>query len=55
MTTKPCPDCGKPVSSTATKCPHCGGELVFNQAKMIGYGCILPLAVVLILGWLGWC
>jgi hypothetical protein len=51
----PCKDCGKPVSSTAAKCPACGRNRdslkeLWQREKwwIVGF---LIVAAVVVLGW----
>ena len=51
MATKPCPSCGKPVSSAADKCPHCGHPMNARSQAVI---LLAAVAVgVLIFFWVG--
>jgi hypothetical protein len=50
MALKPCRECGKEVSDTATKCPHCGIDHPASAAAGCGaqmqrVGCALTLLV----------
>lgn len=49
--TKPCRDCGREVSPTAKKCPHCGASWPANRFAGMGEalqacGCIVLLALL---------
>lgn len=53
MALQPCPQCGKPISPAAQKCPHCGHD----QFALLG--CLIliaaPFAIAAawtVLGWL---
>lgn len=47
---KPCRECGKEVSTEATKCPHCGVPDPTKQSQKVGRGCgIGCLSIVAIL------
>jgi len=49
MAVKPCPECGKPVSSTADACPHCGGNLPSAAKTLMSAGCsLMVISIVLI-------
>lgn len=49
MDAKPCVHCGKPVSDTALKCPHCGAQgpqaKANARAALLGCGFVLLLVV----------
>ncbi len=42
MALKPCKECGKDVSTTVTKCPHCGKRL---KLSLLALGCIGCLGI----------
>lgn len=47
MALKPCHECGKEISNTADKCPHCGAPpkvVAFGKA-MQSCGCLLTVFV----------
>lgn len=52
MALKPCHECKQPVSTTATKCPHCGAPskamAIADGMKALG-GCLTLLVTVPIL------
>ena len=47
-----CKDCGKPVSRSASKCPHCGrtNPALGDMTK----GLIFFAAVVIVIGYVTW-
>ena len=57
MNVKPCRDCGKPVSSKASACPHCGSKS-FDIAHAVGrfgidfkqLGCALLMLLFVLIG-----
>lgn len=54
VTLSPCPDCGRPVSKRAMKCPHCGhvyGNRVATEVwvRIIIYCLIVPIVTGILL------
>jgi predicted nucleic acid-binding Zn ribbon protein len=53
MALKPCPECGKSVSTKAVSCPNCGYELVPSfraRYRRNSIGCLWMLGVIVMLG-----
>lgn len=50
MSLKPCKECGKEVSSSASKCPHCGASLRMGLFAKLGIGAVAAFALLMIIG-----
>ena len=49
MALKPCRECGREVSTSASKCPHCGKPNPTQQLTL-GVGCLLIVVVLMVIG-----
>ncbi len=47
MALRKCPDCGKEMSTNATKCPHCGYKDKFTQVAIL---VLILLVIGIIIG-----
>lgn len=52
MALKACKECGKEVSTSATKCPHCGVSNPTLKSEDIGRGCLITIGVIVFLAFI---
>lgn len=54
MALKPCPECGKEVSTEAKQCIHCGAKQPTSKSAWVAVKGLIGSVFLLWLLWLGW-